>query len=66
MVKEAMGWGQKKIKGMDEILKVEGAGRKGLNILIWGKDLDCLIYNGLLLETKYIESEFIGKLSWRD
>ena len=41
MVKEAMGWGQKSMKGMDEILKVPGAGRKGLNVLIQGKCFAC-------------------------
>ena len=37
MVKEAMGWGEKSMKGMDEILEIPGAGRKGLNVLIQGK-----------------------------
>ena len=43
MVKEAMGWGEKSLKGLDEILKVPGAGRKGLNILIQGKCFACLL-----------------------
>ena len=37
MVKEALGWGEKSMKGMDEILEIPGAGRKGLNVLIQGK-----------------------------
>ena len=42
MVKEAMGWGEKSMKGMGEILKVPGAGRRGLNVLIQGKCITCI------------------------
>ena len=35
-VKEPMGWGQRPMKGMDDILKVPDAGKRGLNILIQG------------------------------
>ena len=45
MVKEAMGKKGETMKGMDEILEVEEAGRKGLNVLIQGKHLRCLICN---------------------
>ena len=45
MVKEAMGKKGETMKGMDEILEVEEAGRKGLNVLIQGKHLACLICN---------------------
>ena len=36
MVKEALAWKQKPMKGMDEMLEIPGAGIKGLNILIQG------------------------------
>ena len=37
MVKEVMGKEKKTMKGMDEILEVPGAGKKGLNVLVEGK-----------------------------
>ena len=36
MVKEAMGSQQKSMKGMDEILKIPGAGEKCIKILVVG------------------------------
>ena len=37
MIKEVMGKERKTMKGMHEILEVQGAGEKGLNILVEGE-----------------------------
>ena len=44
MVKEAMGWKGKKMKGLDEILKIPGAGEKCLKILVVGEPINIFIF----------------------
>ena len=44
MVKEAMGWKGKTMKGMDEILKIPGAGEKCLKILVVGEPINIFIF----------------------
>ena len=54
IVKDPMGWGEKSLKGMDEILKVPGAGERGLSVLIQGKCFAC-----------FRMSHFLGKTYWK-
>ena len=44
MVKEAMGWKGKTMKGLEEILEVPGAGEKCLKILVVGKPINIFIF----------------------
>ena len=45
MVKEAMGRQPKSMKGLDEILKIPGAGEKCCKILVEGECVICLHVN---------------------
>ena len=44
MVKEAMGWKGKTMKGLEEILEVPGAGEKCLKILVVGEPINIFIF----------------------
>ena len=44
MVKEAMGWKGKTMKGLEEILEVPGAGERCLKILVVGEPINVFIF----------------------
>ena len=44
MVKEAIGWKGKTMKGLEEILEVPGAGEKCLKILVVGEPINIFIF----------------------